>query len=456
MEPEAKYTLVGGSVLVLLALLVGAVAWLASASRGTDVQRYKIYFARQSLEGLQVRSDVRMRGIRVGAVTGFSFSGATGHGRGRDRHRPGHAGQGEHAGDRRSQSDHRAGDDPAAEPEGGQLVDPAARPGQRDPVIAEGASQLQQFSETANELAQRADETMRRINMALSNENQAVLTEILVNLRNLSRNAEGAAVRADAALVSIGRTADSVGVATTALSRDVSRLADRYDAVGVEASTTLRDASTAMRQVSSDVSQLSRHAETLLVDTNAEVRLTSQQLAAPPMPSARRRASSATRARRSSVRAKRAWGRREPMNRRSAGLGLTLAGLLAGCGGLGRAPAHRYFVLETAPSRLAPGPLQRDAILLVAPTTASSFYDTQEIIYSRRSGERAYYQLSSWTEPPNRGLADAARRPRRRQRRLSRRGRDHQRRARRPAAAHPPGRALPRCRRAAGHGPGDA
>ena len=91
------------------------------------------------------------------------------------------------------------------------------------------------------------------------------------------------------------------------------------------------------------------------------------------------------------------------MNRRGAGL--ALAALLAGCGGLGTPPPHRYFVLETAPSRLAPGALQRDAILLVAPTTASSFYDTQEIIYSRRSGERAYYQLSSWTEPPNRGLA---------------------------------------------------
>jgi ABC-type uncharacterized transport system auxiliary subunit len=91
------------------------------------------------------------------------------------------------------------------------------------------------------------------------------------------------------------------------------------------------------------------------------------------------------------------------MNRR--GVGLALAALLAGCGGLGTSQAHRYFVLETAPSRLAPGALQRDTIVLVAPTTASSFYDTQEIIYSRRSGERAYYQLSSWTEPPNRGLA---------------------------------------------------
>ena len=93
------------------------------------------------------------------------------------------------------------------------------------------------------------------------------------------------------------------------------------------------------------------------------------------------------------------------MNRRRAGVGLTFAGLLAGCSGLSAPPAHRYFVLETAPTRLAPGALQRDAMLLVAPTTASSFYDTQEIIYSRRSGERAYYQLSSWTEPPNRSLA---------------------------------------------------
>lgn len=93
------------------------------------------------------------------------------------------------------------------------------------------------------------------------------------------------------------------------------------------------------------------------------------------------------------------------MKRRAAGLGLALAGLLAGCGGLGTPPAHRYFVLDVAPTRLAAGALQRDAMLLVASTTASSFYDTQEIIYSRRSGERAYYQLSSWTEPPNRSVA---------------------------------------------------
>ena len=93
------------------------------------------------------------------------------------------------------------------------------------------------------------------------------------------------------------------------------------------------------------------------------------------------------------------------MIRRRAGLGLALAALLAGCGGLGSSAPRRYFVLEAAPTGLAPGPLRHDAVLLVAPTTAGSFYDSQDIVYSRRLGERAFYQLSSWTEPPHRSVA---------------------------------------------------
>jgi len=279
MEPEAKYTLVGSAVLVLLALVAATVVWLASASRATDVQRYTIYFARQSLEGLQERSDVRMKGIRVGAVTGFSF-----------------------APDRPGTVRVVIGIDPTApvKESTSAIVDrnlitglatirlqnvkedspPIKRPapGERDPVIAEGSSQLQQFSETANDLAKRADETMTRINATLSNENQAVLAETLVNLRNLSRDANGAITRADAALLSIGRTADALQVAVVAMSGDVHRLADRYDTLGAETTTNIREVSVAVRQVSADVSQLSRRTETLLTDTDAEVRLTGQQL----------------------------------------------------------------------------------------------------------------------------------------------------------------------------------
>ena len=74
MEPEARYTFVGTAVLMLLALLVAAVLWLRSAGDELADRQYKIYFVNQSLEGLEVRSDVRMRGIRIGFVTGFTFS----------------------------------------------------------------------------------------------------------------------------------------------------------------------------------------------------------------------------------------------------------------------------------------------------------------------------------------------------------------------------------------------
>jgi cholesterol transport system auxiliary component len=76
---------------------------------------------------------------------------------------------------------------------------------------------------------------------------------------------------------------------------------------------------------------------------------------------------------------------------------------LAGCAGV-QAPQH-YFVLEAA----APEPRPQAAAasapnLLVAPTTAPAFYESQDIVYSRSAGTRSYYQLNSWTEPPSRRL----------------------------------------------------
>ena len=279
MEPEAKYTLVGFSVLVLLASVAAAVVWLASASRGVEVQRYTIYFAHQSLEGLEQRSDVRMKGIRVGAVTGFSFS----------PQRPGTVevvigidpatpvkestravvGRNVITGLATIRLQNTTEDSPL-------IRRPAAGAG--DPVIAEGESQLQQLSATAHDLAERVDETMSRINATLSNENQAVLAETLMSLRDLSRAAVGTVTRADAALLAIGRAAEALRLATAAMGGDVHRLADRYDALGSEATATLREASLAMRQISGEVSQLSRATGSLLADTNAQVRLTGQEL----------------------------------------------------------------------------------------------------------------------------------------------------------------------------------
>ena len=75
------------------------------------------------------------------------------------------------------------------------------------------------------------------------------------------------------------------------------------------------------------------------------------------------------------------------------------ATLLAGCGLQGgpREP-ERYFILEAAPGAKATTAVE------LAPTSSASFYDTQEIVYSRAAGVRSYYQFNRWTERPQRAF----------------------------------------------------
>lgn len=79
---------------------------------------------------------------------------------------------------------------------------------------------------------------------------------------------------------------------------------------------------------------------------------------------------------------------------------------LGGCASFGPQEAQRYYVLEAPPAREKAAATPRVTTLLVAPTTVSGFYETQDIVYSRAPGMRAYYQLHTWTERPGRRLSE--------------------------------------------------
>jgi ABC-type uncharacterized transport system auxiliary subunit len=79
---------------------------------------------------------------------------------------------------------------------------------------------------------------------------------------------------------------------------------------------------------------------------------------------------------------------------------------LGGCTSFGPQEAQRYYVLETPPAREKAAATLRMTTLLVAPTTVSGFYETEDIVYSRAPGMRAYYQLHTWTERPGRRLSE--------------------------------------------------
>jgi phospholipid/cholesterol/gamma-HCH transport system substrate-binding protein len=279
MEPEAKYTIVGSAVLILLALFAAAIFWLRSSGEGADARPYTIYFERHSLEGLEVRSNVTMRGVRVGSVTGFRFSSQ----------RPGAVVvtisvvpttpvlQSTRATVERhlvtGLATVRLANVTEQSPPLTQVP-----PGAEHPVIAEGESTFQYVSATLTQLAQRVDETMQRLNAVLSPENQASLTETLDNLRRVSRRADGTLARADAAFGSVDAAASDVRALAASLTSDVRTLTARYDALGADASLSTRELSEAARKMSADVERLTRRADALLASGDADLRTTAQSL----------------------------------------------------------------------------------------------------------------------------------------------------------------------------------
>ena len=279
MEPEAKYTLVGTAVLVLLALMAAALVWLLGTADERDDIAYKIYFARHSLEGLQVRSDVRMRGIKVGAVTGFRISAQ----------RPGTVEvlirvdratpvrQSTRADVERQLVTGISSIRLVTLDEQGPLLE-LAQPGEPYPVIAEGEAEQQQFSESINQMALRADETLKRLNGVLSAQNEAAITEILANLRRISGKVDRSLDGLDRTLASVGGAADEVRTLSAGIAADARKLTARYDALGDESTTAAREVAASIRQISADVGRLASRADALLASGDVEIRATAQDL----------------------------------------------------------------------------------------------------------------------------------------------------------------------------------
>jgi cholesterol transport system auxiliary component len=90
----------------------------------------------------------------------------------------------------------------------------------------------------------------------------------------------------------------------------------------------------------------------------------------------------------------------------AAVLATAIIASLNGCASLGPREAARYYVLTAPSAKPGAGSAPRDSTLLVVPTAASTFYETQEIVYSRAPDMRAYYVFHMWTERPSRRITE--------------------------------------------------
>lgn len=183
MESEARYAWVGAVIVVLIALLATGLIWLKGGLEHRDFNRFTVYFRQQTLDGLQLNSDVKMYGIKVGKVLDYEIlpteaknvrvvvevdtkapvmDGAT-------------------AMVNRNLLTGLASIEINNPSEKGPLLTKVPKD-EPYPVLAEGQPKFAKFAERMEGVAEHADETLVRLNTLLSDRNVETFGQTLANL----------------------------------------------------------------------------------------------------------------------------------------------------------------------------------------------------------------------------------------------------------------------------------
>jgi phospholipid/cholesterol/gamma-HCH transport system substrate-binding protein len=279
MESEARYVRVGVATLLLIALLAGGLFWLAGRTGHQAQERYTIYFRVQSLEGLQINSDVRMQGIKVGKVIDYAIMPGEAH-KVRvviqvDARTP--MLQGVKAIITRQIVTGLAAIDLDTPPDARKPLAKAPE-GEPYPVIPEGVSQLAKMTDTMQSLSQSLQESMARFNTLLSDRNQQAVANTLNNLDRLTSEASKTLPEFQAAMTSIRRAADQVGDLSDTTRTTMDQAGRQLDRLAVQASDTLAVVNRSAAGMSTQISDLTGRVALTADLAGQQIDTTSQSL----------------------------------------------------------------------------------------------------------------------------------------------------------------------------------
>jgi phospholipid/cholesterol/gamma-HCH transport system substrate-binding protein len=261
MESDARYAWVGAALLVLIAVLAGGLYWLNNSDSGYETQRYVIYFREQSLEGLQINSDVRMQGIKVGKVIDYIIL-------------PSQAKtvrvlievdartpvlEGVEAVVTRNLVTGLAAVDLENVWKGGAPLT-EVHEGEDYVVIEEGVPQITRFTRSLEELGIASQEAVGRFNTLLSDANQREVAGMLRELAALSTELRALPPELVGTLSAARRAAESV------------------EAVGAELVPLARAGSTLARRAGDDLERLRAESEATLRATRATLQALDSEL----------------------------------------------------------------------------------------------------------------------------------------------------------------------------------
>ncbi len=259
MEPETRYTVIGATLLALIAAASLAFVWLTSTGRASDFRFYTVYFERQSLEGLQVGGDVNMRGVTVGRVEQYTIT--------RDninrvnvrirvtRETPVSENTKAVVARNVLTGIARINLETPGVP-GPELV--KVPEGERFPVIPEGTSNLDQIADAVSRLAVSADTTLNNLNSVFGPDNQAAFSETLLAIRDLSKGLSERLDRLDSTARSIQDTAVAFQQSGRSIAKSVDRVADGVAPLSSSAGATLLEAQTSLREFTQATNRLER------------------------------------------------------------------------------------------------------------------------------------------------------------------------------------------------------
>jgi phospholipid/cholesterol/gamma-HCH transport system substrate-binding protein len=264
MEAEARYTLVGSVVIIVAALVVLATLWIAGKAEGIAYNHYTIYFRGQSMDGLDVDSAVKMRGIRIGMVTDFDFVS-----------KPDEAvrvvikvseqapiREGAEAYVKRNVVTGLATIEIANPPDHAPFLT-AVPAGEKYPVIAEGSSELDKVASAVSQMAENGAQVLDKMNELLSDQNQANFSKTLANLQQISDHLVGSRQSLEAAVQGIRDASDEFRFAGASITQAATRAEGSINDVGQNAQVALKEAAHALENMQKEAQQISAKLQAL-------------------------------------------------------------------------------------------------------------------------------------------------------------------------------------------------
>lgn len=264
MEAEARYTLVGTIVLIATLLLVAGLVWLAGGADRASYRHYTIYFTHQSMDGLDVSSAVKMRGIKVGVVDSYQFAGG-----GQDAVR----------------MDIKVDQDTPIRSNAEALVkrnivtglatieirNPDATsplltevlPNERYPVIAEGKSDLDNVANALSQMAENGAQVLDKVNLLLSDANRKGISGTIQNLQVISTNLADNKQALNAAVQSIHDAAEAFRVAGVSITQAATSTESSIQSVGKNADDAIKQATSAMENLQRQTTDVSNRLQGL-------------------------------------------------------------------------------------------------------------------------------------------------------------------------------------------------